>query len=374
MSSYFDIAEYQSRLDRAAARCRELEIDALLITPGPDLRYLVGYHAHASERLTCLVVSANGPNRLIIPTLERGTALASPLSELDIELIPWEETENPYQLAASVLTTARRVAVDDRMWAIKAYYLREHMPKAHQVPAGPVMNELRMVKSAAEIIELQAAGAAIDRVHEQVPQFLKVGRTEREIASRIAEAIAVEHEQADFVIVAAGPNSASPHHLPSNRRLQDGDVVVIDIGGTTATGYCSDSTRTYSMGEPSADFASEYAELLSAQLRATASVKPGVSCESVDAIARNALTAADLGDFFLHRIGHGIGLETHEEPYMVAGNPHKLVEGNAFSIEPGFYREGVAGARIEDIVVCGPDGPILCNDRPRELLIVEGDS
>jgi Xaa-Pro aminopeptidase len=371
VSSYFEVAEYQSRLDRATDRCRESNIDALLVTPGPDLRYLVGYHAHAMERLTCLIFSANGPHRLILPTLERETALASPISELDIELITWDETEDPYRLTASVITNAKRVAVEDRMWAIKAFHLRQNMPNADQVPAGPVLTELRMVKSAAEIVELQAAGAAIDRVHAKVPDFLRTGRTEREVAAMIADAITIEHEQADFVIVAAGPNSASPHHLPSDRVIADGDVVVVDIGGTTRSGYCSDSTRTYSMGQPCASFASDYAELLDAQLRATASVKPGVTCESIDAVARIALTAADLGDFFVHRIGHGIGLETHEEPYMVAGNTRRLQAGHAFSVEPGFYRTGIAGARIEDIVVCGTDGPIVCNDRPRELLVVE---
>ena len=370
MSSYFEISEYQSRLDNATDRCRELEIDALLVTPGPDLRYLVGYHAHALERLTCLVLSANGPHRLILPTLERGTALASPVSDLDIELITWDETEDPYQLTASVLPNAKRIAVEDRMWAVKAFQLRENMPNIEQVPAGPVLTELRMVKSAAEIVELQTAGAAIDRVHGMVPDFLQVGRTEREVAALIADAITIDHEQADFVIVAAGPNSASPHHLPSDRIIQDGDIVVVDIGGTTRSGYCSDSTRTYSMGQPSTSFANDYAELLDAQQRATATVRPGITCESIDAVARVALTGADLGDFFVHRIGHGIGLESREEPYMVAGNTRPLVAGHAFSIEPGFYKTGAAGARIEDIVVCGPDGPIVCNDRPRELLVV----
>jgi len=374
VSSYFEVAEYQSRLDRASDRCQELGIDALLVTPGPDLRYLVGYHAHAMERLTCLIVSANGPHRLIHPTLERETALASPISELDIELIAWDETEDPYLLTASVLPTAKRVAIEDRMWAVKAFQLRANMPNAEQVPAGPVLTELRMVKSAAEIGELQTAGAAIDRVHAMVPDFLRVGRTEREVAALIAEAITIDHEQADFVIVASGPNSASPHHLPSDRIIEADDVVVVDIGGTIQSGYCSDSTRTYCMGQPTTSFANDYAELLDAQLRSTAAVRPGVSCESIDAVARVALTGADLGDLFVHRIGHGIGLETHEEPYIVGGNTRPLEAGHAFSIEPGFYRTGVSGARIEDIVVCGPDGPILCNDRPRDLhIITTGD-
>ncbi len=371
MSPYFEVSEYQSRLEAAAHACDRAGIDAMLIGPGPDLRYLVGYHAHALERLTVLLVSASGPTRLVVPKLEVDTALASPISDLDIEIVTWDETEDPYLLTASLTPTAKRIAVEDRMWAVKAYNLRQSCPNAQQVPAGPIMTELRIVKSPAEIAELRKAGAAIDRVHARVPELLKVGRTEREVAAAISEAITLEHEQTDFVIVAAGPNSASPHHLPSGRVIEEGDVVVIDIGGTIESGYCSDSTRTYSMGAPTQDFVSDYEQLLAAQLAATASVRPGISCEDVDAVARNHLIAADLGDYFVHRIGHGIGLETHEEPYLVGGNTRELAAGNAFSIEPGFYRSGQAGARIEDIVVCSEQGPILCNDRPRELMVIE---
>jgi Xaa-Pro aminopeptidase len=192
------------------------------------------------------------------------------------------------------------------------------------------------------------------------------------VGADIAQAILdAGHVTVDFVIVGSGPHSASPHHEVSDRVIQQGDAVVVDLGGTMPSGYCSDSTRTYSMGEPTQSYARDFEVLHEAQLAATAAVKPGVTCESIDATARKILTDAGIGDLFIHRIGHGIGLETHEDPYMVSGNQTEIEIGFAFSIEPGFYREGVSGARIEDIVVCGPEGAIVLNNRPRELKIIE---
>lgn len=373
MATFFDSSEYLGRLERAAELAHSLGIEAVLVTPGPDLRYLTGYHAHALERLTCLVIPAEGDVTLVVPELEVGTANASPVADLPISIATWQETDDPYALTASLLARpgeGTRIAVEDRMWAVKALELRKAMPGAEQVGAAVVLGELRMRKSQAEIEQLQRAGAAIDRVHAAVPGWLRAGRTENEVAQDIADAILNEHETADFVIVASGPNGASPHHMASDRVIQPGDAVVVDIGGTTAAGYCSDSTRTYSMGQPSARFARDYEVLQRAQALACRAVAPGMSCEEIDSVARNALADAGLVDYFIHRTGHGIGLETHEEPYIVQGNDRRLEPGMAFSVEPGFYRAGDAGARIEDIVVCGDDGAIMCNSRPHELLVV----
>ncbi len=374
MPSFFDTSEYVGRLTRTGALAGAEGIDAVLVTPGPDLRYLTGYHTHASERLTCLVVPAQGEVTLVVPELELGTAQVSPIGGLPIAIETWQETEDPYSLVARILgnpSDGSRVSVDDRMWAVKAIELRKAMAGAEQIAAGVVLGELRMRKSTAEVEQLQIAGASIDRVHAQVPDLLAPGRTENEIARDIADAILSEHESADFVIVASGPNGASPHHMASDRIIQPGDAVVVDIGGTTAAGYCSDSTRTYSVGEPEQRYARDYGTLQRAQALACQAVAPGITCEEIDSIARNALVDEGLGGLFIHRTGHGIGLETHEEPYIVEGNTRRLEPGMAFSIEPGFYRVGDAGARIEDIVVCGPDGPIMCNSRPHELLVVE---
>ena len=374
VSAAFEPIEYTTRIQRAAALAASQGIDALLVTPGPDLRYLTGYHAHALERLTCLVVPSEGPVSLVVPELEIGTAQASPVGDLAIELLSWQETEDPYSLTARLLGnpgSGKRIAVDDRMWAVKAIELRKAMAQAEQLAAGVVLSELRMRKSAAEIAQLQRAGAAIDAVHARVSEWLRPGRSENEVAADIADAIAEEHETVDFVIVASGPNGSSPHHMASDRILERFDVVVVDIGGTTDAGYCSDSTRTYALGVPDDGFLADYNVLQRAQEQACAAVAPGMTCEEIDAVARDLLSDAGLGDLFIHRTGHGIGLETHEEPYIVEGNTRRLEPGMAFSIEPGFYRPGMVGARIEDIVICGDDGPLMCNNRPHELVVLD---
>jgi Xaa-Pro aminopeptidase len=245
------------------------------------------------------------------------------------------------------------------------------MPHVEQVLAGPVLRALRMRKSAAEIAELREAAAAIDRVHSRMAEWLRVGRTEREVGRDIADAIISEgHARVDFVIVASGPNGASPHAEVSERVIEAGDPVVVDIGGTTEAGYCSDETRTYSLGDPPAEFSDYYAVLLQAQLAACAHARPGVTAESVDTVGRDLIEAAGYGEAFMHRTGHGIGLDTHEEPYIVAGNTTVLEPGMAFSIEPGIYLTGSHGARIEDIVAITRDGCERLNQRPRDLAVI----
>jgi Xaa-Pro aminopeptidase len=361
------------RLRRAQKATADAGIDALLLSPGADLRYLTGYDAVPLERLTCLVLPARTDPVLVVPELERPAALAAPVGALGLDVVPWTETEDPYRLVASLLPGARSVAVDNTMWAEKVLRLRAAMPGVEQRLAGEVLGELRMRKDDEEIAALRAAGAAIDRVHAQVPGLLRAGRTERAVGSDIAAAVlAAGHVRVDFVIVASGPNGASPHHELSDRVIEAGDPVVVDIGGTTAAGYRSDSTRTYVVGESPRDFLAYYDVLQRAQAAAVEHVRPGVTCASVDATARTIITDAGYGEYFVHRTGHGIGLETHEQPYVVAGNDLALEPGMAFSVEPGIYLPGRHGARIEDIVVCTPDGVERLNRTPRELVVVAG--
>jgi Xaa-Pro aminopeptidase len=360
-----------SRLAAVQEATAKAGLDALLLTPGPDLRYVSGYEAKPLERLTCLVVPASGEPYMMVPRLELPAAQASPASRLGLEFVAWDETDDPYAIAAARLGPAGKVGLADRMWAMSSLRFREVLPEAEQVLAGSVLRELRMRKSAAEVAALREAGEAIDSVHRRVPEFLRAGRTEREVGRDIAEAIlAAGHETVDFVIVASGPNGASPHHDVSDRVIQAGEPVVVDIGGQLHHGYCSDSTRTYSVGEPPADFAAYYEVLRRAQDAACAAVRPGVSCESIDAAARDVIAEAGYGDYFIHRTGHGIGIETHEEPYIVAGNGEPMEAGFAFSVEPGIYLPGRHGARIEDIVVCAGGGGERLNNTPRELVIV----
>jgi Xaa-Pro aminopeptidase len=360
-----------SRVDDVAARVRAEGLDALLLTPGPDLRYVTGYEAKQLERLTCLVIPAADPAFLVVPRLELAAAQASPASGLGLELIPWEETEDPYALIADRLGPVAITGLADQMWALMVLELRAALPGAQQVLASAALRDLRMRKSPAEVAALREAGAAIDRVHHRVPGWLRAGRTEREVGADIAEAILAEgHVQVDFVIVGSGPNGASPHHEVSDRVLQPGEPVVVDIGGRMPSGYCSDCTRTYAVGTPPDGFLAYYQVLKDAQQAAFDRVKPGVPAEEVDAAARQPITAAGYGDAFIHRTGHGIGLESHEEPYIVTGNSEPLEPGMAFSIEPGIY-PGPHGARIEDIVVCTEDGAERLNNVPRDLVIVD---
>jgi Xaa-Pro aminopeptidase len=361
-----------SRLRDVAAATGAAGLDALLLTPGADLRYVTGYDAHALERLTCLAVPADAAPFLVVPRLELPAAHDSPAGALDLEIVGWDETDDPYALVAKRLGPVGAVGLADRMWALMVLRLRAALPDARQELASVALRGLRARKSPAEVAALRAAAEAIDSVHAQVPGWLRPGRTEREVAADICEAIlASGHVSADFAIVASGPNGASPHHTASERVLEHGDPVVVDIGGTMPSGYCSDCTRTYVIGTPPAGFAEYYEVLKDAQAAACAAVRPGVTAEAVDAAAREPITAAGFGEFFVHRTGHGIGLETHEEPYIVAGNTEKLEPGHAFSVEPGIY-PGPHGARIEDIVVCTTDGCDQLNTVSRDLIVAGG--
>ncbi len=359
------------RVARTRQAVADSGLGALLLTPGPDLRYVTGYDAKPLERLTCLVVPASADPFLVVPRLELPAAQASSAGDLGLEMLPWDETDDPYALVAGRLPGVTRVGVSDRMWAMMVLRFREALPAADQVTAGTVLRGLRMRKSEAEVRALREAGAAIDRVHGLVPSLLKAGRTEHEVGRDIAEAILAEgHETVDFVIVASGPNGASPHHELSDKVIRPGEPVVVDIGGTMPSGYCSDSTRTYAVGDAPADFRAYYAVLQEAQAAACAAVRPGVTPEAVDAAARDIITAAGYGEHFVHRTGHGIGLETHEEPYIVAGNTEPLASGMAFSVEPGIY-PGAHGARIEDIVICTEDGHESVNNTTHDLVVID---
>jgi Xaa-Pro aminopeptidase len=367
------------RVRAAREIAEELGIDLLVVTPGSDLRYLCGYNAHAMERLTALAVPRRGEPLLVVPRLEAPMVAASPAGGLELDLEAWDETDDPFarlaeQVTARLGAAPARVAVGARTWAEHALGVQRALPGASLELAGPVVDRLRRVKSPAEVAELAFAGAAIDRVHARMAEWLRVGRTEAEVGADIAAAIREEgHTGVDFTIVASGPNGASPHAEVSDRTVGAGDVVVVDIGGETATGYRSDCTRTYAVGaDPGAEVAEWYGVLQAAQQAATAAVRPGVTAEQIDAVARDLIAGAGWGEQFLHRTGHGIGLDTHEAPYIVAGNDLPLEPGMAFSVEPGIYLAGRVGARIEDIVVCTDDGVRTLNERPRDLAVLPG--
>ena len=379
-------ARYAERLERAMAATAAHGLDALLIGVGPDLDYLTGYRAMPLERLTMLVLTpGDGRLRLVVPRLEEPAARVG--AHAEVEFVTWEETDDPHGIVAgfvrapgegSGVARALEVAVSDRLMAMHLLPLQARLAGARFSSATAVLRELRIRKDPDEIDLLRRAGAAADRVVAQIAAGPLVGRTEADVADEVRQRLLVEgHELAEFAIVASGPNSASPHHEASDRVIQAGEPIVLDIGGALG-GYGSDTTRTLwvtggdeSKG-PDEAFRHLFGVLYTAQQAASAAVRPGVPAEAIDRAAPDVIDGEGYAEAFFHRTGHGIGLEGHEDPYLVAGNREAIEKGMAFSIEPGIYLAGKYGARIEDIVVCGVDGPIVLNNQPRELRVVSG--
>ncbi|UVO12006.1 Xaa-Pro peptidase family protein [Mycobacterium sp. SVM_VP21] len=368
----FDSSVYAHRLSAAAAATANAGLAGMVITPGYDLRYLIGSRAQTFERLTALVLPASGSPTMVVPRLELAALRESAVADLGVAVRDWVDGEDPYRMVGEALggAASSAVAVTDAMPALHLLPLVDVLGTTPVLATG-VLRDLRMIKDPSEIDALRKAGAAIDRVHARVPEFLVPGRTEADVAADIAEAIVAEgHSEVAFIIVGSGPHGADPHHECSERVLQAGDIVVVDIGGPVEPGYHSDSTRTYSLGEPNPEVAQHYSVLQEAQRAAVASVRPGVTAQQVDAAARDVLAKAGLAEYFVHRTGHGIGLSVHEEPYIVAGNDETLRAGMAFSVEPGIYFPGNWGARIEDIVIVTADGVESLNSRPHDLVVV----
>ena len=356
--------DYAARLERVRLLMAARGFDLLLLSVGADLPYFTGYRAMPLERLTMLVVPLDGPATLVVPGLEAPRVALHPEA---FEVRPWEETEDPAALVAGLCGRPGRAAVGDSTWSVFLLALQGRLPDTAFVAASPLTRELRMRKEPDEIELLRRAGAAADRVVARLDAHPFAGKSERRLSAEISAMIVEEgHQEAAFSIVASGPHSASPHHEAGDRALAPGDAVVLDFGGRVG-GYCSDITRTFFVGEPPRRFREVFAVVLAAQEAAVAAVAPGVPAQEVDAAARRVIAEAGFGPRFVHRTGHGIGLEEHEHPYLVEGNAEPLEVGMAFSIEPGVYLPGEFGVRIEDIVVVAGAGVDRLNRSPREL-------
>jgi D-alanyl-D-alanine dipeptidase len=362
--------DHAGRLRRAADGASNLGIDALVVAPGPDLVYLIGYEAPPLERLTALVVRPGAEPVLIVPTLERPRAEGSGAGDV-AEIVDWPDGADPYGAARSVLPAAAgRIGVSDRLWALHLLGIQAGTPDAVFVSAATVISPLRAVKDDHEVELLQFVASAADRAFDRIVNERFEGRSERDLAAHLAALLVDEgHELALFTIVGSGPNGASPHHEPGDRVIAGGDAVVLDFGGRRL-GYSSDITRTVFVGEPDEEMRRVYDAVRAGQRAAFERVSPGVPAEDVDRAARELITDAGYGDRFIHRTGHGIGLEEHEDPYLVVGNAEPLREGNTFSIEPGIYLAGRFGVRIEDIVVTTGDGARSLNEATREPVVV----
>ena len=365
---------FSERSARVRERMGELGVDVLLLSVGPDLPYLTGYEAMPLERLTMLVLPRDGDATLVVPALEAPRVVERP----DLfALRTWDETDDPIAIVADLVGPAATASIGDRTWARFLIDLQSALPSTRFGRSDEVLGPLRAAKDAAEIAALRAAGAAADRVATalQSGQIPLVGRTEAEVSADLGRRLLAEgHHRVNFAIVAAGANAASPHHEPGARVIEAGEAVLCDFGGTMlgpdGVGYCSDITRCVHIGEPPAELAEVYAVLETAQRAAVDAAVLGTPCEEVDAAARRIIADAGWGEQFIHRTGHGIGIEAHEDPYIVSGNAAPLEAGHAFSVEPGIYVSGRFGFRLEDIVVAAPDGPDPLNRVDHGLAIV----
>lgn len=365
-----DSSVYLDRLARTRAAMTRHGVDVLLVSVGRDLPYLTGYEAMPLERLTMLVVPKDCDATLVIPRLEAPRVAEQPGV---FELLPWGETENPVEITARLVGgAAARVAIGDTMWARFLVELLPLLPGAAYERAVGVMGDLRMRKDAAEIEALRRAGAAVDRIAAelQAGRIPLVGRTEAEVSADLGARIVAEgHQKVNFAIVAAGENAASPHHHPGSRVIREGELVLCDFGGTM-DGYCSDITRCVTTGDVPAEITDAYAVLFEAQAAGVRAGTVGTPCQEVDRVTRRVIEQAGYGEFFVHRTGHGIGMEEHEDPYMVEGNELPLAGGHAFSVEPGIYVPGKWGMRLEDIVVATEHGPDPMNHADHRLAVV----
>ena len=370
MNTMLSSHTYAERLSRARAEMKRSGVDAMILSLGHDMPYLMGYLAMPLERLTMLVIPQEGEASLIIPRLE-GPRVHQ-MNDV-FTMVPWNETEDPVAIAHALLGSAQTIAVGDQMWSRFLVDLLVHRPNAKYVRSVTVMEALRSRKDAAEVAALVAAGAAADRVAGQLHagEIPMVGRTEAEVSADIsARLIAEGHQKVNFAIVAAGENAASPHHHAGDRVIQYGEIVLCDFGGTM-NGYCSDITRCVHIGEVPQDIADAYAVLLRAQAAGVNAGVVGSSCENVDAVTRAIIDDAGYGEYFVHRTGHGIGMEEHEDPYMVSGNATPIAAGHAYSVEPGIYVPGKWGMRLEDIVVATDNGPMAVNHANHHLVVLD---
>lgn len=364
-----DTSVYLDRLARVRAAMAHHDVDVVMVSVGHDLPYLTGYTAMPLERLTMLVVPRDGDATMIIPGLEAARVTEQPGV---FDLRPWGETEDPTVIAAELAAGARTIAIGDQMWARFLVELLPRLPGASFTRAVDVVGALRMTKDQAEIDALAAAGAAVDRIAGELQrgEIPLIGRSEAEVSAHLGRRIVEEgHQKVNFAIVAAGENAASPHHHAGERIIRENEIVLCDFGGTMH-GYCSDTTRCVFTGPIAPDVAEAYEVLHRAQAAAVAAATVGTPCEDVDRAARSIIDDAGFGEYFIHRTGHGIGLEEHEDPYIVDGNTLPLEAGHAFSIEPGIYVPGRWGMRLEDIVVAADDGPRAVNASNHDLISV----
>jgi Xaa-Pro aminopeptidase len=366
----FTTEDFKGRMERAAGQAADAGLTGVLVAPGPDLIYFVGYMPIAvTERITMLAIQAGREPALIVPILERPDAEAAPGASV-VALSDWTDGSDPYEATAKLLDPKGRYAISDSAWALQLLGLQEQLPGSSYVSMTAALPMLRAIKDADEIERLAAAGAAADASFEGIVKVQFAGRRETEVGADLAGLLREHgHSQVDFTVVGSGPNGANPHHELGERLIEDGDMVVLDFGGIK-DGYGSDTTRSVHVGEPTDEEREVFEIVRHAQQAGFEAVRPGIACQEIDRAARKVITDAGYGEYFIHRVGHGIGLTTHEPPYMVEGEMHPIEPGMCFSIEPGIYLPDRFGVRIEDIIVATEDGGRRLNNTSHEMRIV----
>jgi D-alanyl-D-alanine dipeptidase len=366
----FTAADYEARMRRAAEAAADAGLDGVLVAPGPDMVWLTGYRPVETERLTLLVLRSGQDPALVVPTLEAPDAAKSPGAPV-LTLHDWTDGTDPYEAAVPLLDGAGRFGISDNGWALHLLGLQKRLPDSRYTALTDALPMLRAVKDTAELERLAAAGAAADAAFEEIRKVSFAGRRESEVSGDLADLLrGFGHSQVDFTIVASGPNGADPHHEADERVIGHGDMVVLDFGGLK-DGYGSDTSRTVHVGEPDDEERKVHDIVREAQEAGFSAVRPGIACQDVDRAARAVIKDAGYGEYFIHRTGHGIGVTTHEPPYMVEGEEQPLVPGMCFSVEPGVYLPGRFGVRIEDIVTVTEDGGRRLNNTSREMAIVD---
>ncbi|MFF3761320.1 aminopeptidase P family protein [Streptomyces sp. NPDC002185] len=368
----FTADDYRARMARAAASAADAGLAGVLVAPGPDLVYLTGYQPTAiTERLTVLVLAPGQEPVLVVPTLEAPDAEKA-TGAAALTLRDWKDGKDPYAVTAPLLDAAGRFGVSDNAWAMHLLGLQKALPGTAYVSLTEALPMLRGVKDAHELDRIAAAGAAADQAYHEILKVRFEGREETEVAADLARLLMeFGHSQVDFTVVGSGPNGANPHHEAGDRVIERGDMVVLDFGGLKH-GYGSDTTRTVHVGEPTDEERRVHDLVREAQQAGFEAVRPGAACQEVDRAARKVITDAGYGEYFIHRTGHGIGVTTHEPPYMIEGEELPIVPGMCFSIEPGVYLPGRFGVRIEDIVTATEDGAgRRFNNTPHEMALVE---
>ncbi|MFF0852845.1 aminopeptidase P family protein [Streptomyces sp. NPDC003280] len=367
----FTADDYRARMERAASSAADAGLAGLLVAPGPDMVWLTGYTPTAvTERLTVLVLTPGRDPVLVVPTLEAPDAERAPAASA-LTLRDWTDAKDPYAVTAGLLQDHGRLGISDNTWAMHLLGLQRILPGTSYAALTDALPMLRAVKDAAELELLAAAGAAADQAFEEIRNMPFAGRRESDVGHDLAGLLRrFGHSQVDFTIVGSGPNGANPHHEVGDRVIRRGDMVVLDFGGLK-DGYGSDTTRTVHVGEPTEEERRVHDVVRAAQEAGFRAVRPGAACQEVDRAARAVIADAGYGEYFIHRTGHGIGVTTHEPPYMIEGEEQPLVPGMCFSVEPGVYLPGRFGVRIEDIVTVTEDGGRRLNNTTREMVVVD---